>query len=128
MGAVKPRRIIASSAQACPGRTFWLIQAEEGHHIQFKLDFFRLPCSNQYLRIRDGDTLQADLIGRYIGGMENKLDVLESSASQILIEFFSEDLSQTDHGLCGGGFLGHATQISEYSQVLFFINKIYNNI
>lgn len=71
-----------------------------------------MPCSNQYLRIRDGDTLQADLIGKYVGGMENQLDLIESSGSQLLIEFFSEDLSNMDHGLCGGGFLAHATQIS----------------
>ncbi|XP_063702642.1 uncharacterized protein LOC134832514 [Culicoides brevitarsis] len=127
VGAVKPKRVVASSAQACPGRTFWLIQAEDGHHIQFKLDFFRLPCSNQYLRVRDGDTLQADLIGRYVGGMENKLDVLESSASQILIEFFSEDLSHTDHGLCGGGFLGHATQIKATSIANITISAVIKN-
>lgn len=110
LGVEKPKRIIASSAQACPGRTFWLIQADDGYTILFKLDFFRLPCSNQYLKIRNGDDLQSDLIGEYIGGMENKLELLESSGSELLIEFKSEGLSHMDHGLCGGGFLAHATQ------------------
>lgn len=66
------------------------------------------------MKIRDGDTLQSDLIGEYIGGMENKLSQIESSSSQILIEFYSENLSSLDHGLCGGGFLGHATQICKF--------------
>lgn len=113
LGVAKPKRIIASSAQACPGRTFWLIQADDGYTVQFKLDFFRLPCSNQYLKIRNGDDLQSDLIGEYVGGMENKLDLLESTGSELLLEFKSEDLSHMDHGLCGGGFLAHAYQKGE---------------
>lgn len=84
------------------------------------MDFFRLPCSNQFLKIRDGDTLQSDLIGEYIGGMENKLSQIESSSSQILIEFYSENLSDLDHGLCGGGFLGHAMQICKFNNLIIF--------
>uniref|UniRef100_A0A336L527 CSON003189 protein n=1 Tax=Culicoides sonorensis TaxID=179676 RepID=A0A336L527_CULSO len=127
LGKVKSKRVIASSAQACPGRTFWLIQADEGHQIQFKLDFFRLPCSNQYLRVRDGDTLQADLIGGYIGGMENNLNVLESTGPQLLIEFFSDDLTHSNNGLCGGGFLGHATQIKLNSIANITVSAIIKN-
>lgn len=117
LGVAKPKRIIASSAQACPGRTFWLIQADEGYTVQFKLDFFRLPCSNQYLKVRNGDDLQSDLIGEYVGGMENKLISLESTGSELLLEFKSEDLSHMDHGLCGGGFLAHAYQKGECEQL-----------
>lgn len=109
----KSRRLIASSSKSCPGRTFWLIQADNSHQIRMKLDFLRLPCSAQYLKVRDGDSLSAQLIVEYEGGTIEppKQDVAAvSTKSQILIEFFSDELAIMGDS-CGGGFLVHVQQI-----------------
>lgn len=108
----KPRRLIASSSKSCPGRTFWLIQADNSHQIRMKLDFLRLPCSTQYLKVRDGDSLGAQLVVEYEGGTfeRPKQEVAVSTNSQILIEFFSDELAILGDS-CGGGFLVHVQQI-----------------
>ncbi|KAJ6635680.1 Hemicentin-1, partial [Pseudolycoriella hygida] len=119
----KPRRLIASSAQSCPGRTFWLIQADDGHRIRFSIDFFRLICPSQYLRIRDGDSLAADLIAEYIGGTDKLTQSVISSESQILLEFYSNELSTLGES-CKGGFLTHAQQIqTERSNVTISVTS-----
>ncbi|XP_055696759.1 uncharacterized protein LOC129797908 isoform X1 [Phlebotomus papatasi] len=110
LGAVKSRRLIASSSRSCPGRTFWLVQADEKCHILFKLDFFRLPCATQYLKIRDGDSLSSELIGEFIGGYTRVPDSATSSGSQMLLEFLSDELASMGES-CGGGFLAHVQQI-----------------
>lgn len=113
LGNSKPRRLIASSSKSCPGRTFWLIQAGDGYRIRFKFDFFRLPCTTQWLKVRDGDSLTSELIGNFLGG--NLIDdtypkPVVSTNPQILLEFFSDELETTGQA-CGGGFLAHAQQI-----------------
>lgn len=85
-------------------------QADEGHRIRFSIDFFRLICPSQYLRIRDGDSLAADLIAEYIGGTDKLTQSVISSESQILVEFYSNELSTLGES-CKGGFLTHAQQI-----------------
>lgn len=119
----KSRRLIASSAESCPGRTFWLIQADAGHRIQFSVDFFRLACSTQYVRIRDGDSLASELIAEYVGGsqwnggrseqqpkkQQQQRDAVVASQSQILLEFYTNDLAVLGDE-CKGGFLIHAQQ------------------
>lgn len=115
LGAVKSRRLIASSSRSCPGRTFWLVQADEKCHIRFKLDFFRLPCATQYLKIRDGDSLSSELIGEFIGGYTRVPDSATSSGSQMLLEFLSDELASMGES-CGGGFLAHVQQICTYAR------------
>ncbi|XP_059614822.1 uncharacterized protein LOC132260580 [Phlebotomus argentipes] len=110
LGAVKSRRLIASSSRSCPGRTFWLVQADDRCHIRFKLDFFRLPCASQYLKIRDGDSLASNLIGEFIGGYTRVPDSATTSGSQMLLEFLSDELASMGES-CGGGFLAHVQQI-----------------
>lgn len=87
-----------------------LPQADDGHRIRFSIDFFRLICPSQYLRIRDGDSLAADLIAEYIGGTDKVTQSVISSESQILLEFYSNELSTLGES-CKGGFLTHAQQI-----------------
>lgn len=108
----KSRRLIASSSRSCPGRTFWLIQADDDHQIRLKLDFLRLPCAAQYLKVRDGDSLGAQLVVEYEGGTVESLNqnLAVSTHSQILIEFFSDELALMGDS-CGGGFLVHVHQI-----------------
>lgn len=112
LSAEKSRRLIASSSKSCPGRTFWLIQADASHQIRMKLDFLRLPCTAQYLKVRDGDFLGAQLVVEYEGGSIEPphQEVAVSTNSQILIEFFSDELAVMGDS-CGGGFLVHVQQI-----------------
>lgn len=77
-----------------------------------KLDFLRLPCTAQYLKMRDGDSMGAPLIVEYEGGSIEPphQEVAVSTNSQILIEFFSDELAVMGES-CGGGFLVHVQQI-----------------
>lgn len=120
----KPRRIIAASAQSCPGRTFWLVQADPDYQIRFHFDFFRLICSDQYVRVRDGDSLAAELIGEFVGGQSKSTEPILSSDSRLLLEFYSNELSAIGES-CKGAFLTHAQQIRKYS-VVAEIERKYN--
>lgn len=113
----KPRRIIAASAQSCPGRTFWLIQADAGYQIRFHFDFFRLICADQYIRVRDGDSLASELVGEFIGGNEKITEAIVSSDSKLLLEFYSNELLTIGES-CKGGFLTHAQQIRKFNMSL----------
>ena len=119
LGVVKPRRLIASSSESCPGRTFWLVQADEGFQIKFTMDFFRLPCNTQWLKIRDGDSLASDLILEYIGGTANNPKEILSTKPQMLLEFYSSERLTKDDS-CEGGFLGHAQQICMFDKKKLF--------
>lgn len=118
MNVAKPRRIIAASAQSCPGRTFWLIQADDGFRLRFYFDFFRLICSTQYVRIRDGDSLAAELVAEYVGGVPKPSEPVISTGSKLLLEFYSNELSTVGES-CKGGFLTHAQQIRKYFECGF---------
>lgn len=67
-------------------------------------------CPTQYLRIRDGDSLASELIAEYIGGTEEIARKVISAESQILLEFYSNELSMIGDS-CKGGFLIHAMQL-----------------
>lgn len=114
----KQRRIIAATAQSCPGRTFWLLQCDADHQIRLVFDFFRLICSTQYIRIRDGDSLAAELIAQFSGGSAKDSKAIISSGTLLLIEFYSNELSMIGQS-CGGGFLTHAQQIRKS-----FVSKV----
>lgn len=110
LSVAKPSRIIAATAQSCPGRAFWLLQADPEHRVRFVFDFFRLICSTQYVRIRDGDSLAKDLLAEFIGGSPRGTEPIVSSGAFMLLEFYSNELSTIEHS-CRGGFLSHAQQI-----------------
>lgn len=128
LGLVKPRRLIASSSQSCPGRTFWLIQADPEHRIRIKIDFLRLPCSSQYVKFRDGDSIQSQLMAEHNGGalmvptLSDSQSILSSSESQVLLEFFSDELASMGQA-CEGGFLIHAQQITGIQSDIFLFNQ-----
>ncbi|XP_052755602.1 uncharacterized protein LOC113511408 isoform X1 [Galleria mellonella] len=112
-------RLLAGSARACPARSFWLLQAEEGLVVRLRMEAVRLPCSGQALRARDGDSLGSPLLASWdgpdstvvAGDIEATTDstgVLEIAGGRhILVELRSGDTSER----CAGGFLAHATQI-----------------
>lgn len=120
LSVAKPRHLIAAAAQSCPGRTFWLIQADDGHRIRFIFDFFRLICSTQYIRIRDGDSLAAELIAEYIGGYTVQYEAIISTGSKLLLEFYSNELSTVGES-CKGGFLAHPQQIRKYNSKICYM-------
>ncbi|XP_017775966.1 PREDICTED: uncharacterized protein LOC108562210 isoform X2 [Nicrophorus vespilloides] len=110
LGQAKPKRLLATSSQSCPGRTFWLIQADEEYIIEFRVEQFHLPCGTQWLKIRDGSSLSATLLADLTGDPESTPAVVNSTCSSLLLEFYSDEIS-TSNQFCGGGFLAHATQL-----------------
>ncbi|XP_046669657.1 uncharacterized protein LOC124360258 [Homalodisca vitripennis] len=110
LGLAKPRRLVASSSQSCPGRTFWLIQADRNQVIRLSLEQFRLPCSAQWLKIRDGDALSSTLLAHLTGVLTHH-PVVNSSSNLLLLEFFSDELAAVGEE-CWGGFLAHVQQLA----------------
>ncbi|KAB0800461.1 hypothetical protein PPYR_06201 [Photinus pyralis] len=110
LGTTKPYRIIAASSQSCPGRTFWLIEADEAHMIQFRVEQFRLPCTSQWLKIRDGSSLSAILLADISGGSDIDTPIINSSGSNLLLEFYSNEDESSSH-LCNGAFVVKAMQL-----------------
>ncbi|XP_014253828.1 uncharacterized protein LOC106669079 isoform X2 [Cimex lectularius] len=109
LGTGKTRRLIAASSHSCPGRTFWLIQTERNRSVRLSMEQFRLPCFSQSLKIRDGDSSSAKLLGK-LSGTPLEVREIVSSSSSLLIEFNAgDDITSGDE--CSGGFLAHASQI-----------------
>ncbi|XP_054271484.1 uncharacterized protein LOC128992100 [Macrosteles quadrilineatus] len=115
LGVAKPRRLVASSSQSCPGRTFWLIQADRNQLIRLSLEQFRLPCSAQWLKVRDGDSLSSTLLA-HLTGVLGSHSIINSSANFLLLEFFSDELAAIGEE-CWGGFLAHVQQIERTGNV-----------
>ncbi|KAL1506427.1 hypothetical protein ABEB36_005798 [Hypothenemus hampei] len=111
LGQAKPKRLLATSSQSCPGRTFWLIQADEDCIIQFRVEQFNLPCGNQWLKIRDGTSLSSALLKDLVGQPGSIPSVVNSTGSNILLEFYSDEVDVTGNQFCDGGFLAEAYQI-----------------
>ncbi|KAJ2951279.1 hypothetical protein O0L34_g5679 [Tuta absoluta] len=111
-------RLLAGSARACPARSFWLLQAEEGLVVRLRIEAVRLPCAGQRLRARDGDSLGSPLLASWDGPDSTALDtdavtttdpagLIEIAGGRhILVELKSGDTSER----CAGGFLAHAMQ------------------
>lgn len=94
-----------------------LFQSDEDFIIQFRVEQFHLPCGTQWLKIRDGSSLSSNLLAHLTGDPENSPSVVNSTGPNLLLEFFSDEITAGGQ-LCGGGFLAHATQISMSSQIL----------
>lgn len=98
------------------------LQADPDHAIRFKVDHFRLPCGSQWLKVRDGNSLSATLLSQLAGTLDTAPSAVQSTGPYLLLEFFSDELMAGGEA-CGGGFLAHAQQISEYMQ---FCSKMYS--
>lgn len=81
-------------------------------------------CSDQYVRVRDGDSLLSELVGEYVGGTSKTNEAILSSNSKLLLEFFSNELS-TIGDSCKGSFLTHAQQFGEYISALAMATRIW---
>ncbi|CAH1986331.1 unnamed protein product [Acanthoscelides obtectus] len=87
LGRARPKRLLATSAQSCPGRTFWLIQAEDDCIVEFRVDQFRLPCGTQWLKVRDGPAISSTLVAAL---PEDDHAAVNSSGPHLLLEFYAE--------------------------------------
>ncbi|XP_062565648.1 uncharacterized protein LOC134227949 isoform X2 [Armigeres subalbatus] len=110
LGAVKPKRLIASSSESCPERSLWLVQGDEGHRIRFTMDYSKFPCDQQWLKVRNGDKLSNELILEYASGHIESGKSADSTGSRLLVEFHSKKMEHYDEN-CIAGFLGQAEQI-----------------
>lgn len=77
------------------------------------MEQFRLPCGSQWLKVRDGSSLSANLLADLSGTPESILSVVNSSGSNLLLEFYSNEAMSSSH-MCGGGFVAKATEIGKY--------------
>ncbi|EDV97370.1 GH14733 [Drosophila grimshawi] len=130
LGSTKPKRMIAGATQNCPGRSFWLIQVDGEETIWMQLSFLRLPCGTQYIKVRDGPSLSSTLLVELKGDGATMADIrrapgedgsqgglplaVESSGAQLLVEFYSGDMtgnSTSNAGYtaaaCTGGFMAN---------------------
>ncbi|XP_054084951.1 uncharacterized protein LOC105210728 isoform X2 [Zeugodacus cucurbitae] len=98
LGSSKPKRILAGATQSCPGRSFWLIQVDGEQNIALNLNFLRLPCPAQYIKVRDGPSLSSTLLIELNGGSNlNMPTQIESSGAQLLLEFYAGEPSSDVH-------------------------------
>ncbi|KZC09359.1 PREDICTED: uncharacterized protein LOC107187597 [Dufourea novaeangliae] len=107
------RKILGANTQSCPGRSFWLLQAHENFVIGLHLDQLQFPCPGQYFRVRDGNSLNADLLTDVASDkMQFTARTLISSGENLLLEFFSDELTASGDA-CIGGFLAHAAVLDK---------------
>ncbi|XP_076749632.1 thrombospondin-1 like protein golden goal isoform X1 [Xylocopa sonorina] len=102
------RKMLGANTQACPGRSFWLLQTLPNFVIGLHLDQLQFPCPGQYFRVRDGNSLNANLLID-VGSdkVQHTAKTLISSEQNLLLEFFSDELTALGDA-CIGGFLAHA--------------------
>ncbi|OAD56642.1 SCO-spondin [Eufriesea mexicana] len=107
------RKMLGANTQACPGRSFWLLQAQTNFVIGLHLDQLQFPCPGQYFRVRDGNSLNANLLIDIASDkMKFSTRTLISSGQNLLLEFFTDELTASGDA-CIGGFLAHAAVIEK---------------
>ncbi|KAM0731380.1 SCO-spondin [Formica fusca] len=105
-------KILAANTQACPGRSFWLLQAKSDYVIRLHLDQTQFRCPGQYFRARDGDSRSAELLTDIAFDKSGPTGTIFSSGQNLLLEFFSDE-STASGDSCVGGFLGHASMFQK---------------
>ncbi|KAG5860639.1 hypothetical protein JTB14_020668 [Gonioctena quinquepunctata] len=87
-----------------------MFQADEDFIIEFRVEQFHLTCGSQWLKIRDGNALSSNLLADLSGDPDTTPSIVNSTGPNLLLEFFSDEISTGGH-ICGGGFVAHATQM-----------------
>lgn len=126
LGTTKPGTLLASSSKSCPGRSFWLVQADANHAVRLWVQQQRLSCGAQWLRVRDGDSLG----GRLLLSLDSDQPPLPpasataghhveavSSSNTMLVEFYSDEAVAALEE-CAAGFLAHAQQAVPANETL----------
>ncbi|XP_047370834.1 uncharacterized protein LOC124957701 isoform X1 [Vespa velutina] len=108
LGEENSRKILAANTQACPGRSFWLVEARPNFVVRLHVDQAQFPCPGQYFRVRDGDSLSADLLTdiAFDKSLPPTKTVI-STGEHLLLEFSSDEITAAGES-CVGGFLAHA--------------------
>ena len=77
--------------------------------VKLHLDQAKFPCPGQYVRARDGDSLNAKLLVDV--AFDKKIPstgTVVSTQHALLLEFFSDEITAAGES-CIGGFLAHVT-------------------
>lgn len=90
-----------------------IFQSDLNCIVQFKVEQFHLPCGTQWLKVRDGSSLSANLLADLSGAPDTTPSIVNSTGPNLLLEFYAEEYIAGGQ-MCGGGFLAHATQISQF--------------
>ncbi|CAK9822132.1 SSPOP [Anthophora retusa] len=107
------RKLLGANTQACPGRSFWLLQAQAHFVIGLHLDQLQFPCPGQYFRVRDGNSLNANLLIDVASDkIQHTAKTIISTGQNLLLEFFSDELTASGN-VCIGGFLAHAAVLDK---------------
>ena len=109
-------------------------QVDDEENIELSLNFLRLPCPAQYIKVRDGASLSSTLLAELSGGSNAKLPLeLKSSGAQLLLEFYAgNDVGRAENSTaaaaaavsenaamaalnlaCTGGFLANVVQLGK---------------
>ena len=81
-----------------------VLQADAGTVIQLTVVHLRLPCGRQWLKVRDGDSLAANLVAHLSGRVTSRNFM--STSNYLLLDFFSDNMPYS----CHGSFLARAEQ------------------
>lgn len=91
-------------------------QTEPGSVVKLHFDQTKFPCSGQYVRARDGDSLSAELLADVaIDKNTPESGTVMSTAQSLLLEFFSDEITVA-RASCSGGFLAHVSIFGKFKQ------------
>ncbi|XP_060064411.1 uncharacterized protein LOC132544782 [Ylistrum balloti] len=72
----------------CDGLSLWLLTVEDDQNIKLSFQYFKLYEDRQWIKIRDGDSVDANLLAVSFGGII--VTEVTSSSNKMLIEFMSK--------------------------------------
>lgn len=85
-----------------------------------------LSCSDQWIRLRDGDSTASNLLA-HLEGTPDFINPIISTGPNILVEFFS-DIAALSNGDCFGGFFVQINRIGGQSNKINCSFTLYNII
>lgn len=105
----------------------YIFQAEDKTTIQF--DFIRLflSCSNQWVKLRDGDSTASNLLA-HLEGTPDSINPIISTGPNLLVEFFSS-VAVLSSGDCFGGFFAQINRIGQWRVIrnqIFLFTREFN--
>lgn len=89
-------------------------QAEDKNIVQFEFIRLFLSCTNQWIKLRDGDSTASNLLA-HLEGTPDFVNPIISTGPYLLIEFFSS-LSTLKSGDCFGGFFAQINRIGQLNE------------
>lgn len=96
----------------CDGLSLWLLTVDEDQNIKISFQYFKLYEDKQWLKIRDGDSVDANLLAVSFGGII--VTEVTSSSNKMLIEFMSK--SDINPNTSGDHHSSHKTNSSSHNK------------